>query len=401
MRASLHSGRANSKGQVYKAKHNDRQFDYWKEPHIDATETINNDEVNCVPVTILQEFSDIQFTQKEREEIWQMDFTQSEKLFYRKVFGAWLDRQNEKHERSRHHERVKSMEQIYNNKKYAPDETILQYGNRDKQPSVDLLKACYSDFFDWHEKKYGEHIRVLNFSVHVDEKGGTPHVHERKVYFSKNADGVYEINQQKALENYYSLPDGTEKSRYNNLKQQYTAECREKWEEIGREHGLEIACDRLPPRKHQEKNEYILEQQEKKISLLRKEISALRTDVEMLNNEKEMLERAIELAKQKKLDDIDALLEQAWADYSTIPLLRESIREYEKDFTRHVERAYEEVFDEKDKVLARTRSEARLAPIRASLDKKMLEASKQLQKSQEQTHKARENLKKKKDNFEH
>ena len=395
MRATLHCGRANSRGQVYKAKHNDRQFDYWKEPHIDATETRNNHDANCVPVTLLQEFPDIHCSEKESKEIWQMDFTQAEKLFYRKVFGKWLDRQNEKHEKSRHHERVKTMEQIYNNKKFAPDENIIQYGDRDKHPPVETLKACYDEYFDWHEKKYGEHIRVLNFSVHVDEKGGTPHVHERKVYFAKNADGIYEINQQKALENYYSLPEGTEKSRYNNLKQQYTAECREKWEEIGREHGLEIAYDRLPPRKHKEKNEYIIEQQEKKISSLREEISALRTDVEMLNNEKEMLERAIELTKQKKLDEIDALLEQAWADYATVPLLRESIREYERDFTSHVEQAYEEVFDEKDMARARARSEALLEPKRTLLDKKILEASKQLQKSQEQAHRLSENLKKK------
>lgn len=298
----MHSGRVGSAGQAFKAKHNDRNFDMSKTEHIDLERIENNEYINCIQTEMLQ---GSELSEKQKNELEYMDFTKSEKLFYKTYFSDWLEKQNEKHRLSRHTERIRTIEEVYNNKKTCPDETIFQYGNIDDQIEKETLLECYQEFLQWHDEKFSENIKILNFALHDDET--TPHIHERKVFFYKNQDGNFEINQNKALERFYSLPEGTTKSRNNNLKKLYTADCRAKFEEIGRNHGLWIQQDRLPKRKHQEKNEYILEQQEKKIAELEQQSTQLNkvlnrkvSNINSIESKMNEIERITEL-KHKEL----------------------------------------------------------------------------------------------------
>lgn len=233
--------------------------------------------------------------------------------------------------------------------------------------------AFFKEAAEWFDNRYGF---VLGFSIHYDESN--PHMHLRIM-------PEIEVGRLSAKEIFTRATLGSiqrELPKYLNEKG-YAVE------EGNHENKV----------KHLNEIDYKIKSEQEKLTTMYSDFFVLQTEVERLRNEKEMLERAIELTKQKKLDEIDALLEQAWADYSTIPLLRESIRQYEQEFTNHVEQAYSDVFDEKDMARARTRSEAHLEPQRASLDKKIREASEGVQRSREQAHRLREKPKKQ-NNFE-
>lgn len=124
-------------------------------------------------------------------------------------------------------------------------------------------------------------------------------------------------------------------------------------------------------------------------------ISAQMAEILRLQAQEKAIRERIEKLQEKKLDELDKAIKQAYEITEQNIQLRKSIREFEQEFQNHVERAYEDVFDEKDMERARMRSEAILQPKRTSLDKKIREASEGVQRSREQAHRMRENLKKK------
>lgn len=241
--------------------------------------------------------------------------------------------------------------------------------------SPEQEKKYFTLMYEFLATRYGRE-NLVSFTVHKDE--GTIGAHARVMPMKDGRLCAKEVFTRTDLQ-------GLQRGLYDVLRKEFPT--------------LEAPNFGNTQRKHLDELTYKVKAEEEKLTTMYSDLFILQTEVERLRNEKEMLERAIELTKQKKLDEIDALLEQAWADYSTIPLLRESIREYERDFTNHVEQAYSDVFDEQDMMRARTRSEARLEPQRASLDKRIREASESIQKSQEQAHRFREKPKKR-DNFE-
>ena len=229
--------------------------------------------------------------------------------------------------------------------------------------------AFFKEVAEWFDKHYGF---VLGFSIHYDEN--TPHMHLRIM-------PEIEVGRLSAKEMFTRATLGSiqrELPKYLNSKGYAVEEG---------QHENKV--------KHLNELDFKIKAEQEKFSALCADAFVLRTEIEKLNNEKEGIERTIERVKQTKLDELDALVNEAHHVYEQNLQLRQSVREFEKDFQNHVEQAYAEVFDEKDIIRARTRAEAVLEPRRSSLDRQIREASEAVRKSQEQAHRARENPKKK------
>ena len=238
MRATQHSGRMGA------AKHNDRNFDLDKAKHIDQARSNENIYFCCYK---------------------NMSFEEAERRFYASHFGEMISDINERAEMSRHQERKTNPDKLLQSKKTMPEEVIFQIGDKNESATPEQLKAVYKEFSAWHKSKFGDHIKTLNAAMHVDE--ATPHIQVRRVWIYQHEKGFEAIGQHKALEQMgYQLPDPTQKrGRYNHLKRQYTAECREKWLDICYAHGLEVEREpehRAPNEQNLKKNDYIIQKQE-------------------------------------------------------------------------------------------------------------------------------------------
>ena len=196
MRATQHSGRY-SGGQ----KHNDRGFDLDKASHIDQTKLNTNLYLSCYKG---------------------MPFAEAEQKFYADFFKDMIADINARADASRHKERRTSAAKLLSSKKTMPEEVIFQIGDKDTHVDMNVLYAVFSDFQKWHQSKFKNHVKLLNVAFHGDEQ--TPHIHVRRVWIYDHPKGFKAIGQHKALEQMgYVLPDETKKrSRFNNLKTQYT-----------------------------------------------------------------------------------------------------------------------------------------------------------------------------------
>ncbi len=247
-RATQHSGRYNSS-----SKHNDRNFDVSQSDHIDASRIGQNRIWNCYGDKSLS-------------------FDQVEKKAYEEMFTPYVQQRNEQLTAEGHSSRHISISHLLHSKKTMPEEIIYQIGNKDDGSiSPDVLQAIYVKYTTWHNAKFGDHVRILDAALHADE--ASPHLHERRVWYYKDEDGVYRIGQHKALEQMgYTLPNpDAKRSRSNNLKKPYTAECRKKWVDICKSYGLEIIeepKEYAPNEQNLKSEEYKLKQTQKKVERL-------------------------------------------------------------------------------------------------------------------------------------
>lgn len=104
VRATRTNGRKDSNG-VFKAGHNDRSFNLENAEHVDADRSKWN-----VYWDYLQGYNlaDENGVRPERKYL----FDEVEYLYYHKQFGDSIDAQNERHEKSRHTERIRNVRQI-------------------------------------------------------------------------------------------------------------------------------------------------------------------------------------------------------------------------------------------------------------------------------------------------
>lgn len=250
MRASRHNGRAGKNGS-YNPKHNDREFDVDKAEDIDSERTQYNVYWNCVDRELVQH--------KDRDENWH-SFTEVETAVYGLLYKDYLEGQNARNIAARHKERCRTMDDLRTSNKTCPEETIYQIGNIDGTVDVNVLMDVAFEFFNTISERYGEHVHVLNWALHLDES--TPHIHERHVFDVINKYGERQPKQEQALKELgFELPDPSKKEgKYNNRKMSYDAECRKLFIEICKKHGIEIEEEPIyGGKKYLEKQEYIIE----------------------------------------------------------------------------------------------------------------------------------------------
>ena len=178
-----------------------------------------------------------------------------------------MESQNERNAKIRHTERNRTIEDLLEGKKTCPEETIYQLGTKDDHASGEVLLAVVTEFIEEFKAKFGEHVHVLDWALHLDES--TPHIHERHVFDCENKYGEVAPQQEKALETLgFELPDPDKPlSRRNNRKITFDAACRKMLFEITKRHGLELEEEaEYGNRQYLEKQDYILAKQKEQLA---------------------------------------------------------------------------------------------------------------------------------------
>ena len=133
-----------------------------------------------------------------------------------------------------------------------------------------------TEFIEAFKAKYGDHVHVLDWALHLDES--TPHIHERHVFDCENKYGEIAPQQEKALEALgFDLPDPDKPlSRRNNRKITFDAACRKMLFEIAKRHGLELEEEaEYGNRKYLEKQDFILAKQKEQLTAQQNKLDEL------------------------------------------------------------------------------------------------------------------------------
>ena len=258
LKLTRHNGRAGTHG-TYNPRHNDRSFNLANSEHIDPERAKVNIYWDCFhgfrstiapqdPDNLAGTFSDV------------------ERQFYETHYTAFVESQNERNAKIRHTERNRSIPDLLSSRKTCPEETIYQLGTKDDHASGEVLLAVVTEFIEEFKARFGDHVHVLDWALHLDES--TPHIHERHVFDCENKYGELAPQQEKALEALgFELPDpGKPISRRNNRKITFDSACRKMLFEIAKRHGLELEEEaEYSNRKYLEKQDYILAKQKEQL----------------------------------------------------------------------------------------------------------------------------------------
>ena len=165
-------------------------------------------------------------------------------------------------------------------------ERIYQLGTLDEHASAEDLLSVVTEFIEEFKAKYGDHVHVLDWALHLDES--TPHIHERHVFDCENKYGEVAPQQEKALEALgFELPDPDKPlSRRNNRKITFDTACRKMLFEIAKRHGLELEEEaEYGNRKYLEKQDFILAKQKEQLAAQQNRLDELTlkvSDIETL-----------------------------------------------------------------------------------------------------------------------
>ena len=187
-----------------------------------------------------------------------------------------MESQNERNAKIRHTERNRSIPDLLSSRKTCPEETIYQLGTLDEHASAEVLLNIVTEFIEEFKAKFGNHVHVLDWALHLDES--TPHIHERHVFDCENKYGEVAPQQEKALEALgFELPDPDKPlSRRNNRKITFDAACRKMLFEIAKRHGLELEEEaEYGNRKYLEKQDFILAKQKEQLAAQQNKLDKL------------------------------------------------------------------------------------------------------------------------------
>ena len=268
MKLTRHNGRSGKNG-TYNPRHNDRRFDVGNSEHIDSERAKKNIYWDCYRGYT---------TAGSREDSSQPDcsFEQVERMYYTEHYSDFVDAQNARNEKTRHTERNRTVGDLLKNSKTCPEETIYQIGTVEESVPPEVLFQIVNEFYGEFERRFGAHVHLLNWALHLDE--GTPHIHERHVFDCQNRYGELCPQQEKALETLgFELPDPDKPlSRRNNRKITFDTACRKMLFDIAKRHGLELEEEaEYGSRKYLEKQDFILAKQKAQLAAQQSKLDEL------------------------------------------------------------------------------------------------------------------------------
>ena len=262
-------------GEVFSPNHNDRNFDLDNAPHIDQTKTAENKYI------FFQSVSDDYETIDEYEHI-----------YYEDHFGEAIAKKNAKNIDNSQYDRCINADQYRKKKNSCPEETLIQIGSsktqEKTQASKEVLEAVFADFAEWHDATYPQCV-LLDVAFHYDE--ASYHCQLRQVWTYYDDEGIETVGQNEALAQMgVERPKmDKKKSRYNNAKMTYTADCREKLIEICESYGVEVIKEPKDISKTGlSKLEYQRQQEEERIEQAKAEREAMEDETRKIrhkNNE--------------------------------------------------------------------------------------------------------------------
>ena len=354
MKLTRHNGRAGKNG-AYNPKHNDRRFDVANSEHINEERTKKNIYWDCYTG-----YSSSLIRQQDKENDY--SFEQIEKLYYFEHYADHIQAQNERNEKTRHTERNRTVDDLLTNNKTCPEESIYQIGTVDESVSGEILAKIANEFFAEMEEKYGSHVHILDWALHLDE--GTPHIYERHVFDCKNKYGELCPQQEKALEELgIPLPDpDKKKGRNNNRKQTFDTECRKMLFRICEKHNLHLQKEpSYGGRAYLEKQDFIIEKQKEVLFEQREILAGTARAIEECEGKLRQAENAIS-QRENVIEKQDMLIAEKNAEimekHSALEEVTMKLAEVETLADEVAEQAYEKACEVvADTVRAETRKE--------------------------------------------
>ena len=275
MKLTRHNGRSGKNG-AYNPKHNDRRFDIGNSDHIDQERAKQNVYWDC--------YQGFHFpSDREQEDRIVYSFEQIEQAYYLEHYADYCEGQHERNRQTGHSSRDRSPQDLWKDKKTCPEESLIQIGTMEASVPPEVLAEIAAEFFEEFERRFGSHIHILDWSLHLDE--ATPHIHERHVFDCENRYGEIAPQQEKALEALgFDLPNPDQKpSKLNNRKMTFDAACRAMLFDICAKHGLHLDHElEYGGRKYLEKQDYILMKQKQQMAVQDQQIESKKADLEEL-----------------------------------------------------------------------------------------------------------------------
>ena len=204
-----------------------------------------------------------------------------EQLFYRQRYREFVTGQNERNVKNRHPERNKETGDLLKSKKTCPEETVYQIGTLDNHVPPELLIEIVTEFMEIVNERFGSHVHILNWALHLDES--TPHIHERHVFDCENQYGEIAPQQEKALEALgFELPEPEKPvGRKNNRKMTFDSACRVLLFDVAKKHGLQLEEEpEYGGRAYLEKQDYILFKQKEQLAAQEQKLEELTMKIE-------------------------------------------------------------------------------------------------------------------------
>ena len=324
MRLTRHNGRAGKNG-TYNPKHNDRRFDIANSEHIDQERSKLNVYWDC--------YQGLRFpTDQEDADRIIYSFEQIEKAFYAERYDDFCEGQHERNRKTGHTARDRTTSDLWADKRTCPEETVIQIGTMEQYAPPEILVQVATEFFAAFDRRFGEHIHILDWALHMDE--ATPHIQERHVFDCENQYGEVAPQQEKALEALgFELPNPDKKpSKLNSRKITFDAACRVMLFDICERHGLRL--DREPEyggRAYLEKQDYILMKQKEKMAEQAEAISEQESRLDTLTIRIEDTEKFIdevsEIAYETAVDVVtEKVIEETHnADFDEIEKVKKNL----------------------------------------------------------------------------
>ena len=235
-KASVHNGRANSKGITYNANHNTLELSRSNQPHIDPGRINLNRYIQYLDggAAIAHKGGEGGYYSRKHE----VDR-------YKQLYGEGLDARNKRYIASGHRERVKSVRQVYRAPKTAPMETIFQLGKKgsqtDESNRTQVMAGAWGDVLQHLHQQYGANLIPLDAALHRDEIND--HIHFRFTLGARDKFGHFMPNQSAALEAMGfdgRNPETGKKDRYHNPLVDFTDEVRETFYQACERRGVQI-----------------------------------------------------------------------------------------------------------------------------------------------------------------
>lgn len=300
MKLTRHNGRAGKNG-AYNPKHNDRSFNISNSEHIDEEKAKQNIYWDC--------FNGYRtFADKEKESELADTFEEVEELFYSIKYQNFIEGQNARNIKNGHPERNRTTSDILKHKKTCPEETIYQIGTLDNHVSPELLLQVVTEFISELSGRFGSHIHILDWALHLDES--TPHIHERHVFDCENQYGELFPQQEKALEQLgFELPNPDKPvGRTNNRKMTFDSACRALLFDIAKNHGLQLEEEpEYGGQKYLEKQDFILARQKEQITLQEQKLEDLTFKIEHVEA---LIDEVSDIAYDKAVEVVTDIVRQ-------------------------------------------------------------------------------------------
>ena len=317
-RATRHNGRKGKNG-IFKAGHNDRSFNVENAEHVDEGRCFMNVYWDCYQGLNVADANGVRPKRKH-------NFDEIERAFYFEKFSDSIDAQNERHEKSRHRERIRKLDDVLTDPRTCPEESVYQLGTKDGYEDPALFVRVVTELFEEMEKRFGTNFKILDWALHMDE--AMPHIHERHVFFADDGYGTLFPKQEKACEALgFSLPDpGKKPGMKNSRKMSFDAEVRNVYVSIAEKYGVTIEKVPLEGKTHLEKNDFILSRQAEEIARKQAELDELTLKVSDLDK---LVTEVAEAAYDRAVESVSNTVYEA-----TITANVSIIEDYAREITK-------------------------------------------------------------------